>query len=106
MEKSKYVGKSEHSLNLRMNTHRHDVCRTGSPRCDKHFQMPGHNFNVYAKFTIIEEVYNKSLSKLKIRSLLEHREDFWILKLQTLNWSKQGLNRSLNYPRDTTGSIW
>ena len=26
-----------------------------------------------AKFTIIEEVYNKSLSKLNIRSLLEHR---------------------------------
>ena len=43
--------------------------------------------------TIIEEVYNKSLSKLKIRSLLEHREDFWILKLQTL--SPQGLSISL-----------
>ena len=47
--------------------------------------MPGHNFNAQAKFTIIEEVYNKSLSKLKICSLLEHREDFWILKLQTLS---------------------
>ena len=57
--------------------------------------MPCHNFNVHAKFTTIEEVYNKSLSKLKIRSLLEHR-DFWILKLQTL--SPQGLNISLNYP--------
>ena len=34
--------------------------------------MPGHNFNAHAKFTIIEEVYNKSLSTLKIRS---HRED-------------------------------
>ena len=29
--------------------------------CDKHFQMPGQNFNVHAKFTITEEVYNKSL---------------------------------------------
>ena len=55
--------------------------------------MPGHNF----KFTVIEDVYNKSLSKLKIRSLLEHRED--------LNIS-QGLNKSLNYPQDTTGSSW
>ena len=70
----------------------------------KHFQMPGHNFNTHTKFTIIEEVYNKSLSKLKIRSLLEHREDFWILKLQTL--SAQGLNISLNYPQDTTGCTW
>ena len=76
-----------------MNTHRNNFWRTDGPPCDKHFQMPGHNFNVHAKFTIIEEVYNKSLSKLKIRSLLEHREDFWILKLQTLNRSKQGLNR-------------
>ena len=75
----------------------------GGP-CDKHFQIPGHNFNTEAKFTIIEEVYNKSLLKLKIRSLLEHREDFWSLKLQTL--SPQGLNISLNYPQETTGSIW
>ena len=72
--------------------------------CDKHFQMPGHNFNAHVKITITEEVYTESLSKLKIRSLLEHREDFWILKLQTL--SLQGLNISLNYPQDTTGSIW
>ena len=62
--------------------------------------MPVHNFNPHTKFTIIKEVYNKSLSKLKIRILLEHREDFWILKLQTL--SPQGLNISLNYPQDTT----
>ena len=66
--------------------------------------MPVHNFNDHAKFTIIEDVYNKSLSKFKIRSLLEHREDFWILKLQTI--SLQDLNISLNFPQDTTGSIW
>ena len=95
-EKAQYVGKPEYSLNLRINTHRNDVWRTDCPPCDKHFQMPDHNFNAHAKFTIIEEVYNKSLSKLKIRSLLEHREDFWILKLQTL--SLQGINISLNYP--------
>ena len=44
--------------------------------------MPGDIFNGHAKLTIIEQVYNKSLPKLKIQSLLEHREDFWILKLQ------------------------
>ena len=66
--------------------------------------MPVHNFNAHAKFTIIEDVYNKSLSKFKICSLLEHREDFWILKLQTI--SLQDLNISLNFPQDTTGSIW
>ena len=103
-EKSQYVGKSEYSLNLRMNTHRNDVWRTNGPPCDKHFQMPRYNFNVLAKSTITEETYNKSLSKLKIHSLLEHREDFWILRLQTL--SPQILNISLNHPEDTTGSIW
>ena len=102
-EKSHYFGKSKYSLNLRTNTHRNDVWGTDGPPRDKNFQIPGHNFNAYAKFTIIEEVYNKSLSKLKIRSLLEHREDFWILKLQTL--FSQGLNISLSHPQDTTGSI-
>ena len=90
-KKSQYVGKSKYSLNLRMNTHRSDVWRTDSPPCDKHFQMPVHNSTVHAKFTIIKEVY-KSLSKLKICSLLEQREDFWILKLQILY--PQGLNIS------------
>ena len=61
-------------------------------------------YRAYAKFSIIEEVDSKSLSKLKIRSVLEHREDFWILKLQA--FSPQGLNMSLNYPQDITGFIW
>ena len=74
------------------------------PSCDNHFQMPVHNFNAHAKFTIIDEVYNKSLPKLKIGSFLEHREDFWILKFQTL--FPQGLKISLNYLQDTTGFIW
>ena len=99
-EKSQYVGKSEYCVNLRINTHRNDVWRADGAPCDKHFQMPDHNFNTHAKFTIIEEVYNKSLSKLKIPSLLEHRVDFWILKFQTL--SPQVLNISLNYPQETT----
>ena len=103
-KKSQYVGKPEYSLNLRINTHRNDVWRTDGPPCDKCFQMQGHNFNAHAKFTITEEVHNKSLSKLKICYLLEHREDFWILKLQAL--CPQVLNTSLNYPQDTTGSIW
>ena len=66
--------------------------------------MPVHNFNAHAKFTIIEEVYNNVLLKLKICSLSEHRKDFWILRLQTL--SSLGLNISLNYPQDTTDPIW
>ena len=63
--------------------------------------MSGHNFNAHAKFTIIEEVYNKSLSMLELRSPLKHREDFWILKSQTL--SPQGLNISLNILKTLLG---
>ena len=103
-EKSQHDGKSEYSLNLRINTHRNDVWTTGGPPCDKHFQIPVHNFNAHAKFTIIDEVYNKTLSKLKIRSLLKHREDFWVLKLQTP--SLLGVNISLNYPHDTTTHLF
>ena len=103
-KKPQYVSNSEYNLNLRINIHRNDVWRTIGPPFDKQFQIPDHNINTHAKFTIIKEVYNKSLSKLKIRSLLEHREDFWILKLQKL--SPQDLNILLNYPQDTTGSIW
>ena len=66
--------------------------------------MPAQNFNAQANFAITEEVYNKSLSKVKIRSLLEHSKDFWVLKLKTL--SPQSLNTLLNYPQDTTGFIW
>ena len=87
-----------------MNTHRNDVWKRDGPPSDKRLQMPGHKFNVHPKFTIIEEVYYKLLSKLKICSVLEYREDFWILKLQTL--SPQGVNIPLNHLQDTTGSIW
>ena len=77
-EKSQYVGKSEYSLNLRINTHRNDVWRTDGLPCDKHFQMPGHLFNAYVKFTIIEVFYNKSLSKLKILRTYRRLLDFEI----------------------------
>ena len=66
--------------------------------------MPGHNFIAHVKVTIIKQVNNKSLLNSKIHSLLEHRKDFWILKLQFL--SSQGLKLSLNYPEGTTGSIY
>ena len=67
-----------------MNTHKNDVWRTEGPPCDKHFQMPGLNFNDHVKFIITEKVKNESLSKSEICNLLEHKVDFWILKLQTL----------------------
>ena len=77
--------------------------RKEDPTCDKHFRLPGNNFYDHTRFTIIKQFKNEFLSKSKICSLLEQRETFWILKLQTL--STQGLNISLYSPQDTTGSI-
>ena len=97
-EKSQYVGKSEYSLNLRINTE-----MTLGKQMVQHVTRIFKCQVIILKFTIIEEVY-KSLPKLKIRSVLDHREDFWILQLQTL--SPQVLNISLNYLQNTFGSIW
>ena len=102
-EKSQYVGKSEYSSNLKINTHRNDVWRTDGPSCDKHFQMPGLNFNAHAKFNIIEKVYNKSLSKLKSRSLSERSR---FLDFETANSFPARSKHTINYRQDTTGSVW
>ena len=83
-------GKSEYALNLRIETHRNDVWRTEGPPCDKHLRMPGNNFKDHAKFTMTEQVKKGSLCKSKIRNLLQHKENFWTLKLQAL--SLQGLD--------------
>ena len=63
-KKSQYVGKSEYSLNLRINTDGSRVWRTDGPLCNKHFQKPSHNFNAHAWFSVIGQVNNKSLSSL------------------------------------------
>ena len=62
-EKSQYLGKSEHSLNLRISTQRNHVWKTDNPPCDKDIQITGQNFNAHTKFTIIEQVNSKSLLK-------------------------------------------
>ena len=112
-EKAQYVGKSECSLKLRMNTQRSDVWRTNGPPCDKHFQMPGHNLNAHARFTIIKEdashyqrwkfarkVYDdqrgcKSLSTLEIctQSLRSSRGCKSLSTLEIRTWSVRSLKR-------------
>ena len=91
---TQYVGKSEPPANLRINTHRYEV----SPKAiafDKHFLLPGHNFNANARFTLIEQVRTTAnTNKQAIRQLLENREDFWTDKLKTI--SPNGLNAHLN----------
>ena len=96
--KLQYVGKSETPFNLRLNNHRKDVKDINNskaiPACT-HFRKNGHDFNIHAKFTIIEQlnqIKTKSQDYLKI--LLKQRENFWIKTLDTL--TPKGLNQELN----------
>ena len=102
-EKKQYVGKCEWSFNRRRNSHRNDVWRVDGPPCDKHFQLPNHDFNKHAKFTIIEALENPPKDKIQLRNLLELKEDKWMARLQTI--IPKGLNISLNYPQNMTGVI-
>ena len=92
---TQYVGKSEPPVNLRINTHRHDVKSPNGGAFDKHFNQPGHDYNKNARFILIEQIRNQNtMKKMNIRKLLEEREDYWMSKLQTV--TPKGLNDHLN----------
>ena len=91
---SQYVGKSETKWNIRLNNHRQDSQKVDTIPFDKPFQLPRHNFNEHARFTLVEQVQNKGITRETFRDRLEHREDFWIGKLKTL--IPNGLNDHLN----------
>ena len=62
---------------------------------DKHFSQTGHNFNLHAKFIIIEQLqYNEKTSSEILKERLKTRETFWIKKLKTLTLS--GRNQDLS----------
>ena len=96
-----YVGKVEtQGTNRRVNKHRNDVNRPDSIAIDRHFNQPGHDFNRDFRIIVIEEVTKKNMTKDQMRELLLRREDFWILKLGTLQ--PRGFNDKLNYPSEVT----
>ena len=86
--KIQYVGKAETPFDIRLNNHRKDT-NGNNPKAIPAsilFKQPGHNFNKYATFTLIEQINNTTnanIDTIKIR--LKRREDFWILKLDTLH---------------------
>ena len=63
-----------------------------------------HNFQRDAKFTIIEQIKNLNKEKQDKRKILENKEDFWILKLKTLQ--PNGLNDKINHPQEIPGLIF
>ena len=96
-----YVGKSEWNMNIRINNHRNDVFKEDAISAIKHFSTADHNFNRDAKFTVIEQIKDPSKEKLQLREILKNREDFWMLKLQTLH--PKGLNDQFNFPQKNAG---
>ena len=65
------------------------------PACN-HFKMHDHNFIKHAKFALIEQLTEISnVSKDTLRLRLKRREDFWIIKLETL--APTGLKQELNH---------
>ena len=54
---------------LRLNNHQKDVDKLNSLQADQHFQLPGHNFNKHAEFTIIKQLNDTNIDK----ELLRHR---------------------------------
>ena len=93
--KIQYVGKSKTPFNLRLDYHRKDVNNPKAiPACNL-FKIHGHNFMKHAKFTLIEQLTEiSSVSKDTLRLQLKRREDFWIIKLETL--APKRLNQQLN----------
>ncbi|XP_066925555.1 uncharacterized protein [Clytia hemisphaerica] len=89
-----YIGKSETQFNQRLNNHRSNAYRPRQetiPAC-KHFHQTNHDFNRDAKFTIIEQINETDIERMK-RIILQ-RENFWIKELRTL--APHGLNQELN----------
>ena len=95
--KIQYLGKAETPFNIRLNNHRKDA-NGNNPKAipaSIHLKQPSHNFNKYAKFTLKEQfnkTINTDIDTIKIR--LKRREDFWILKFDTL--TSKGLNQELH----------
>ena len=93
-KKTQYIGKSEPTVNLRINAHHHDVKSPKGGRFDKHFNQPGHNYNQNARYVLIEQAKQSNMRKKTIRQLLEEREDYWMMKLKTV--TPNGMNDHLN----------
>ena len=83
--KIQYTEKSKTPFNLRLNNQIKGVNNPKTIQACHHFEIPGHNFMKHAKFILIEQLSETSnVSKQSLRLRLKRREDFWIIKLETL----------------------
>ena len=79
------VGKATTAFNIRLNNHRKDVKDPKPIPVEKHFNQTGHNFNLHAKFIIIEQLEDieKTFNEI-LKGRLKTRETFLIKQLKTL----------------------
>ena len=80
-----YVGKSETPFNIRLNNHRKDVKNPNAIPACKHFNRHDHDFKNHRKTIIIEQLRNiRTISNETLKEKLKQRENFWIMKIETL----------------------
>ena len=90
-----YVGKSETPFNIRLNNHRKDVKNPNAIPACKYFNRHNHDFNNHGKIITIEQLRNIGTTSTEtLKERLNQRENFWIMKLETL--AALGLNQDLN----------
>ena len=58
--KIQYVGKCGGPFNIRFNNHRKDAKDASAIKEDKHFTLPGDNFNTNVKFVLIGQLINRT----------------------------------------------
>ena len=93
--KIQYVGKSDTFFNLRIHNHRKDVNDPKAITACNHFKMHGDKFMKHANFNLLEQLTEISnVNKDTLRLWLKRREDFWIMKPETV--APKGLNQELN----------
>ena len=82
-----------------MNNHRSDARKHESIAVYKHFfDNKDHDFEKHAKITLIEQLRSTDhMTQEEITYNLEKREDFWMIKLNTLQ--PEGFNIALNHPQ-------
>ena len=88
-----YVGKAETDFNLRLSNHRRNVYKADAIQASHHFAMKYHIFNRDAFFVITQQIRKSTLSRETKKNLLKQRENFLILKIETLK--SKGFNQEL-----------
>ena len=76
---------TETEFNKRLNNHRKDITKKNSIAASSQSDIEGYNFNTHAKFIRIEQLNQTNMDTLILEKRLKIRENFLILKLETLH---------------------